>query len=111
MPLLKNTNDSRDPLENYDRCYFLGALPVAEGVSPVLDLDFFVGIVPAHKALEILHTGPYEMLGNAWSAGHAMVRAGGLRLRAEISPYEVYLDDPAITEPDKLRTLLFFPVL
>ncbi len=94
-----------------DRCYFLGALPVAEGVSPVLDLDFFVGIIPPHKALEIVHTGSYEMLGNAWSAGHAMVRAGGLRLRGEISPYEVYLDDPETTETDKLRTLLCFPIL
>lgn len=71
---------------------------------------FVAGRVSRGKALTVEHTGSYQNLGNAWSAGYATTRAQKLKLRSDTSPLEVYTHHPKMTEPKDLHTVFYFPI-
>ena len=67
-----------------------------------LSSDLFNGSLPANKVQTVRHIGPYELLGNAWSAIMAMDRAKELTKNKKIPPMEFYRNNPLDTEPKDL---------
>ena len=67
------------------------------------------GELPAGKVATVTHMGPYEQLGQTWSALMKWMEEEGLQ--AAGAPWEVYVTDPG-EEPDqsKWRTDIFFPI-
>lgn len=75
-------------------------------VDPVEAGEGFVsGELPGGRAASIVHTGPYDGLGEAWQALYAWVAAEG---HTATAAWEVYLTDPG-QEPDpaKWQTRLY----
>ncbi len=72
--------------------------------------DFVAGRLFGGKALVLKHTGRYENLGNAWTAGYAYLRSKKIKPKKGVDPLEVYLNNPKETDPKDLKTVLFFPV-
>ena len=70
--------------------------------------DYVKGTVSAGKALEIRHDGPFDFIGNAWSMGMMYVRAK--KLKQSGHPFEKYWNDPRETDPEALKTSIFFPL-
>jgi len=60
--------------------------------------------VPATRVQTVRHTGPYELLGNAWSAIMAMDRAKEFKKNKKIPPMEFYRNSPSDTKPIDLIT-------
>lgn len=65
--------------------------------------------LPQVNSLAVVHTGSYDHLGNAWSAGNQHVRYKKLKQRRE-GCFEIYKNDPGETPPGELRTEIFFPL-
>lgn len=74
--------------------------------------------VPSHFTTEVIeagelevieHTGPYEFLGNAWSAGMIMQRAKEFEPKKDAPPFEIYKNAPGDTAPNDLLTEVCFP--
>jgi effector-binding domain-containing protein len=64
--------------------------------------------LPHGRAAVIVHTGPYATLGETWRMVPESLAGRGLTPR---SPgWESYVDDPASTSPDSLRTEIIIPV-
>ncbi len=83
------------------------AIPVA---SPMPGEDRVrPGELPAGRAATVTHLGSYDGLPQTWMALTAWMESQGLE--AADSPWEVYVNDPAL-EPDqsRWRTDIFFPV-
>ena len=56
------------------------------------------------------HVGPYVGLGSLWAAIYRhWVPATGHRLR-DAPSFDLYLDDPRTTPPERLRTALYLPI-
>ena len=70
--------------------------------------DVLAGDIPAGPAVETLHVGPYDAIGDAyealrgWMTEHAYAPAG--------PAYEHYLNDPQKVAPEALRTRVVWPV-
>ncbi len=64
--------------------------------------------IPGGKAATCLHTGPYSELVPAYQALADWVKDHGYD-PVGIS-YEIYLNDPGHTPPQKLETLIMFPL-
>ena len=60
------------------------------------------------RAAQLLHVGPYAEEGPAIERLHAFIAGQGLAPRGR--HHEVYLNDPARTAPEKLKTILRQPV-
>jgi AraC family transcriptional regulator len=66
--------------------------------------------IPAGRYARMVHVGPYDRLGDAWSRllGGWLARSGH---RAGTGPaYEKYLNTPATAAPAELRTELYLPL-
>lgn len=74
------------------------------------DLKLNVISVGDHEALEVLHVGSYQNLGNAWSTAMAIQRYKKLKKSKNIPPYEVYLNNPQQTLSKDLQTLIVIPL-
>ena len=70
--------------------------------------DYVKGTVSSGKALEIRHDGPFDFIGNAWSMGMMYLRAK--KLKQSGHPFEKYWNDPRETDPEALKTSIFFPL-
>ena len=66
------------------------------------------GKLPGGKAAVALHVGPYEKIEEAYNRLTAFVNEKGLE--PESFCYEFYLNDPAETPPEELKTEIYFPV-
>lgn len=66
--------------------------------------------IPALNLQTVRHTGPYEHLGNAWSAAQAMIQAKEFRPNKSIHPLEFYRNDPADVSPEELISDVSFAV-
>ena len=67
------------------------------------------GELPAGTVATVTHTGPYEGLGETWTALTAWMSSQGLVPAG--APWEVYVTDPgAEFDSSKWRTDIFFPV-
>jgi predicted transcriptional regulator YdeE len=75
-----------------------------------LSSDLFNGSLPANKVQTVRHIGPYELLGNAWSAIMAMDRAKEFTKNKKIHPVEFYRNSPTDTEPKELVSDVCMPV-
>lgn len=60
------------------------------------------------KSIQVLHVGPYDQEGPTVDLLHDFADANGLEVVGK--HHEIYLDDPARTDPKKLRTILRFSV-
>ncbi len=67
------------------------------------------GELPAGKVATVTHMGPYEQLGQTWSALMQWMEEESLQ--AAGAPWEVYVTDPGEEpDPSKWRTDIFFPI-
>ncbi len=66
------------------------------------------GKIPGVKAAVTLHVGPYEKIDEAYNRLSAFVKKQGLE--TESYCYEFYLNDPAETRPEELKTEIYFPL-
>ena len=64
--------------------------------------DVVAGEIPASRAVQCLHVGPYDQVGAAYEALQAFIAAEGLQ--ASGPAYEFYLNDPDEVPPAQLRT-------
>ncbi|MEM9142980.1 MAG: SRPBCC family protein [Bacteroidota bacterium] len=88
--------------------YTAGA-PVAN-VPDSLDSKFVKGNLPKAKFHTVRHYGPYDHLGNAWSAAMMMERNKEFKAVKGYHPLEIYHNDPAETAPANLITDVSFAV-
>ena len=56
------------------------------------------------KSVQLLHLGPYDQEGGAVAQMHAFAASNGLKVRGK--HHEIYLNNPANTAPEKLKTIL-----
>mgnify|MGYP006289495119 CR=1 FL=1 len=66
------------------------------------------GELPGGQALVDIHEGPYDTIGDAYN------RLMGFIKEKDLEPtgvsYEIYLNDPGETPPEKLKTEIYFPL-
>ncbi|HEX5918176.1 MAG TPA: GyrI-like domain-containing protein [Nocardioides sp.] len=73
--------------------------------APVLaDRDVEPSRLPACRAARLVHTGPYDTIGEAWGEASTWLEEHGYV--AADAPWESYLDEPGVAEP---RTLILMP--
>ena len=70
--------------------------------------DVQSGEIPAGKFATTLYTGPYPGMPPAYQALTEWVQAQGYQPTGVV--YEHYLNDPGITPPEELKTLIVFPL-
>jgi effector-binding domain-containing protein len=86
---------------------------VAFGVKEVpsdLPDGFYIGEIPQTKMYRTRHTGPYNHLGNAWSAMMNLGRSKVFKQNKKIDPIEIYVSDPQEIPENELVTDICFPV-
>ncbi|NNE58727.1 MAG: hypothetical protein HKN36_11525 [Hellea sp.] len=71
---------------------------------------FVTGTHTPTRLLTVTHTGPYEHLGNGWTAGMYMLRNKEYKGIKRYHPFETYANDPHSTDPKDLITHINFPV-
>ncbi|MEJ0023461.1 MAG: GyrI-like domain-containing protein [Alphaproteobacteria bacterium] len=78
------------------------------GATPTTQIEVKTGKTPGGLALKVLNTGSREAMRpvyariDAYVAAHRLERTGG--------SWEIYLDDPATTQPDQMRTAIYYPL-
>lgn len=72
--------------------------------------EFLKGKVPACKVHTVEHVGPYQHLGNAWSALISMQRNKEIKPLKKVHPFETYGNSPKDTAPNDLISRIHFPV-
>ena len=60
------------------------------------------------RCLQVMHVGPYEKENETYAKLHAHAAEAGLTLNGPA--HEIYLSDPRRTAPEKLKTIIRFPV-
>lgn len=107
---------SGNPLSIYHKwkfgkgtCQYSVGVPVST-VPADLPSGFTTGEIPATDTYSIIHTGPYEHLGNAWSMMMNLQRSKAFKYKKGIHPFEEYLNDPSTTDPLEYKTAIRFAV-
>lgn len=90
-------------------CQYSVGVPVSS-IPSNLPGDFTKGEIPAIETYSIIHTGPYEHLGNAWSMMMNLQRSKAFKAKKGIHPFEEYLNDPSSTDPLEYKTAVRFAV-
>lgn len=90
-------------------CTYTVALHITN-IPEILEEGIISGSIPKCEALRVFHTGDYAHLGNSWTAAYTYQRINYLKLRKDISPFEVYLNDPTTNDIEDWRTEVFLPV-
>ena len=88
---------------------YTSAIQVSE-FPEKLGEEFVMGELPATSVNTVRHTGPYQYLGNAWSAQYSMKQAKEIRLNTKIDPFEVYMNVPGEVSDEELVTEVHFPI-
>jgi AraC family transcriptional regulator len=84
-------------------------MPVGIGCGrPAADSGVTLEEVPGGPAACVLHTGPYERLGDAYEVLATWLRANARRPSGR--PREIYLNDPGQVEPEGLLTEIAWPL-
>lgn len=68
------------------------------------------GNIRKHRALKVMHTGPYRHLGNAWSAAMGYQKSAKLKADKGIAMYEIYENMPHEVDEQNIKTVVFVPV-
>ncbi|MEL7144827.1 MAG: SRPBCC family protein [Bacteroidota bacterium] len=87
---------------------YTAGVPV-HSVPSDIPANMVTGTIPQTKVHTVAHTGPYEHLGNAWSAQYNIERSKEFKLNKKIHPFETYLNDPADVAANELVTEIHFP--
>lgn len=74
-----------------------------------LPSGFVQGEIAMGPTYQILHTGCYHYLGNAWAAGMSRKQNKVFKARKGAVPFEIYLNDPELVAPGELQTEVHFP--
>lgn len=90
------------------RCDFTSALVYRE--KPENTQNIIAGQIPSHNVLRVVHTGPYDYLGNAWSTVMAEQRNKKLKMNKKVPWYERYINSPEDVEPEELVTEINIPI-
>ncbi len=78
------------------------------GPAPTTQIEAKTGKTPEGAALKVTNVGQRDVMRpiyariDAYVAAHRLERSGG--------SWEVYLDDPATTPPDQMRTAIYYPL-
>ncbi|MEM1294026.1 MAG: SRPBCC family protein [Verrucomicrobiota bacterium] len=88
---------------------YTSAIPV-ESVPTDLPDSFLNGSIPSCDTFPIRHTGSYQHLGNAWSAGVHRSRNRIIKQSKLIHPFEVYETIPGSVPDDETITAVHFPL-
>lgn len=67
------------------------------------------GELPGGRAAVLMHTGPYDQLGESWQRLEELMAAG--RLVSAACGWEHYIDEPGTVAPEELRTELIHPIV
>jgi len=70
--------------------------------------DIKASEIPGGQVATCLHTGPYSKIEPAYNALSQWMKENGYE--ATGVAYEMYLDDPAETPPQELKTQILFPL-
>jgi effector-binding domain-containing protein len=70
--------------------------------------DIKAGEIPGGQVATCLHTGPYSEIEPAYNALSQWMKENGYE--ATGVAYEMYLNDPAETPPQELKTQILFPL-
>ncbi len=65
--------------------------------------------LPAHKALQVDHRGPYRHLGNAWSAAISCARMK-YKQNKKLPMYEIYVNNPHKVSEEEVQVEIYVPV-
>ena len=60
------------------------------------------------RALQVMHTGPYDQVSGAYE--RLVAEAGELGYRVKGPGHEIYISDPCRVAPEKLKTIVRLPV-
>jgi hypothetical protein len=85
------------------------ACPITRPV-PRVPSGFIVGEIPEMKVYTIRHTGAYRHLGNVWAAGSMHERAKRFHQIKKLPPFEIYENEPELTDEADLETIVCFPM-
>ncbi len=91
------------------KAVYTAGLPV-DGTVDDLPEGANMYLMPATKVYQIEHIGPYEHLGNAWSAAYSVMRNKEFKYNKKLHPFETYGNSPQNTDPKELRTFINFPM-
>jgi len=92
-----------------DITYVIGQ-PVEELSKDLLKQEFFEYRIPDCEIFEIEHTGPFDHLGNAWSAGYMRVQAKTIQNNKSIMPFERYCKFSEGMDKNEYVTKVCFPL-
>tara|TARA_R110002096_G_scaffold105923_8_gene233092 strand:- start:7122 stop:8048 length:927 start_codon:yes stop_codon:yes gene_type:complete len=88
---------------------YTSAVPV-ESVPAELPEGFISGEIPSCMTFPIQHTGSYQYLGNAWSAGVMRSRNRLIKQSRSIHPFEIYETAPGDVPENETVTTVHFPL-
>lgn len=91
------------------RCEYTAAVPYTDKLGEMPG-HFITGSQAATKLYTLEHVGPYEHLGNAWSAMHNLIRAKEIKVVKSYHPFETYGNSPTDTAPNDLITHINFAI-
>ncbi|WP_323042795.1 GyrI-like domain-containing protein [Gemmobacter sp.] len=66
--------------------------------------------LPDRDCAALLHTGPYDRIGETFGRLAATLGQAGLMWKLRGAPLALYLDDPAMVAPEALRAQAAFPI-
>ncbi|MEM9601893.1 MAG: SRPBCC family protein [Pseudomonadota bacterium] len=92
-----------------DRHRMVIGIPI-ESHAPRSVGAYATGVRPGYRCARFDHTGAYEHLGNAWATAMGWLKHTKRKAHAASVGIEVYLDDPASTPRDQLKTALYIPL-
>jgi effector-binding domain-containing protein len=87
---------------------FDAAIPVDRNDVVPADAGVKVGTTYAGKAVQFMHVGPYEKIGDTTMKAYAWLAVQGYKPTDRM--IEEYISDPGTTPPDQLKTQLKIPV-
>jgi len=91
-----------------EQCDFTSCLGYTSEPQAVSGLSS--GRITKHKAIQVVHTGPYRFLGNAWAAAENFRRFKKLKPTVPTPPFEVYLNSPMEVSENELKTEVNIPI-
>jgi len=92
------------------KCAMIAAFAYKQKPDVKLPVDMVAGVVPDHKALEVVHNGSYKHLANGWVTLMNYMRFKKIKADKKIKEYEVYLNSPEDTAEQDLKTAIYAPV-